>query len=256
MLVDTHAHIYLEQFNKDIDEVLERSKEAGIGKIFMPNIDRLSIDKMLSLEENHGELCIPMIGLHPCSVKADFEKELSIVEFWLEKREFAGIGETGIDLYWDKSFVDQQVEALKIQIGWARKYNLPIILHCRESIQETINLVSSETEDEVTGIFHCFTGTIEQATEIISLGFKLGIGGVVTFKNANLGKVIEKVDLEHIVLETDSPYLSPDPKRGKRNEPSYLQYIAQKIAEIKGREVKEIIATTTQNALKLFKRWD
>ncbi|MFC2123917.1 TatD family hydrolase [Bacteroidota bacterium] len=256
MLIDTHAHIYLAQFDQDIDEIVERSTLSGIHKIFLPNIDHTSIERMLSLEENYGDLCIPMMGLHPCSVKEDFEKELSIVESWLSKRAFAGIGETGIDLYWDKKFYYQQIEALKIQLGFARKYNIPIILHCRDSIQETINLVSTETNGSLAGIFHCFTGTYEQAMEIISFGFKLGIGGVVTFKNSQLNEVIEKIDLEHIVLETDSPYLAPEPERGKRNEPSYLKYIAQKIADIKEVEIEKLIDITTKNAFELFKEWN
>ncbi len=256
MLIDTHAHIYLSHFDQDIDKVVERSIASEIHKIFLPNIDHTSIEKMLSIEEKYAELCIPMIGLHPCSVKGDFEKELSVIESWLRKRAFAGIGETGIDLYWDKTFYAQQIEALKTQIRWAREYTIPIVLHCRDSIQETIDLVSAEADNDLTGIFHCFTGTYEQAKEIISLGFNLGIGGIVTFKNSQLYEVIEKVDLQHLVLETDSPYLAPEPFRGKRNEPSNLKYIAQKVADIKGITVQSLEEVTTQNALELFRRWD
>jgi TatD DNase family protein len=256
MLIDTHAHIYLEHFNQDMDEMIERSRRAGIRKIYLPNIDHTSIDRMLCLEEKYKDLCIPMIGLHPCSIKSDFEKDLSVMESWLAKRKFAGIGETGIDLYWDKTYFNHQIEALKIQISWAKKYMRPIILHCRGSIQQTIDVITSEVDRNLTGIFHCFTGTYDQAQEIISLGFLLGIGGVVTFKSSNLDDVVEKIDLEHIVLETDSPYLAPVPKRGKRNEPCFLTFIAEKIADIKGITLGDVKERTSQNALNLFREWE
>jgi len=252
MLVDTHAHIYLEQFDKDIDEVIERSISSGVKKIYLPNIDHTSIDRMLSLVEKNRELCFPMMGLHPCSVNSNLDRDLAEVETWLGKGDFAGIGETGIDLYWDKTYYQQQVEALKIQIGWAKEYSLPIILHCRDSIQETIDLVSAQAGDDLTGIFHCFTGTCEQAKEIISFGFKLGIGGVVTFKNSKLDEVIKAIGINHIVLETDSPYLSPDPRRGKRNEPSNLGFIVKKLTEITGISEQELRNITTRNASELF----
>ena len=256
MLIDTHAHIYLENFDQDLDEVVEKSRNADIKKIYMPNIDQSSIQRMLSVEEKYPEVCMPLMGLHPCSVKDDFEEELKIVESWLSKRNFVGIGETGLDLYWDKSYYKQQVEALIIQINWAKNYQLPIILHCRDSIQETINIIEKEKDKNLHGVFHCFTGTLEQAKQIVSLGFILGIGGVLTFKNSNLNEIIENISLEYLVLETDSPYLAPMPYRGRRNEPSYLTFIADRIADFKGISKSEVERITTENALTLFKDGD
>ena len=250
--IDTHAHIYLPQLKEDISEVLERSQEKGIVRIYMPNIDESSIDDMLEIEEKFPDICIPMMGLHPCSVDKKFEKQLYQVEKWIDDREFAAIGEIGTDLYWDKSFWDQQQEALKIQLEWAREKKWPAILHCRESIDETIELVSSVNDQDLYGIFHCFTGSLDQAERIIELGFYLGIGGVSTFKNGGLEEVIESVDLNKIVLETDSPYLAPVPHRGKRNEPSYIPLIAERIAELKNIELGEVAETTTKTALQIF----
>lgn len=253
MFIDTHAHLYSEEFNNEREAILSKSFDLGVQKIYMPNIDHTSIDGMMELENKHPNQCISMMGLHPCYVKKDFEKELYIVEDWLNKREFCAVGEIGIDLYWDKTFLAQQEEALKIQIMFAQKFKLPIIIHCRNSFRETIELIKSVKNDTLEGIFHCFSGTKEEADEVISLGFKLGIGGVVTFKNGGLDKILPDINLEHIVLETDSPYLAPIPYRGKRNEPSYIPIIAQKIAEIKNCPIEEVQKTTTQNALALFK---
>ncbi|MCZ6521088.1 MAG: TatD family hydrolase [Bacteroidetes bacterium] len=250
--IDTHAHIYLEQFKKDIADVVERSIENGVEKIYLPNIDHTSIDDMLELEHKFPGVCFPMMGLHPCSVDNDFEKQLYIAEDWIGKRDFNGIGEIGTDLYWDKTFWEQQQEALKIQLGWAREKKWPAILHCRESIDETIGIVKEMKHTDLRGIFHCFTGTVEQAEEIINLGFYLGIGGVSTFKNGGLEEVLEKVDLAHMVLETDSPYLAPVPFRGKRNEPSRIPLIADRIAILKNIEVEQVGEITSQNAIKIF----
>lgn len=250
--IDTHAHIYAIEFKEDIDEVLEKSRKENIAKIYMPNIDHRSIDSMMELEEKNQDFCISMMGLHPGSVKKDFEKELYQVEEWLTKRKFAAIGEAGIDLYWDKTFLAQQEEALKIQIELAKKYNLPIILHCRDSFEETISIIEKHKEEHLTGIFHCFTGNLDEANRVINAGFLLGIGGVVTFKNGGLDKVLPDIELKNIVLETDSPYLAPVPFRGKRNEPPYLLYIASRIAELKKTEIEQVMEITTHNAIRLF----
>lgn len=252
-MIETHAHIYAEQFKNDIAEVLERSQETGIQKIVMPNIDHTSIDGMMELEEKNPNFCLSTMGLHPCSVDKGFEKELYIIEEWLNKRDFVAIGEMGTDLYWDKTFIDQQVEAFKIQVEWAKKFKRPIIIHCRESLDMTIDLVEALKTDELTGVFHCFNGTVEQAERIAGMDFYLGLGGVTTFKNSGMDQVVPKLDLDRIVLETDSPYLAPVPNRGKRNEPSYLELVARKIADYKEMSLDDLKSKTTENANKLFK---
>ncbi|MTI20459.1 TatD family deoxyribonuclease [Fulvivirga sp. RKSG066] len=251
--IDSHAHIYLDKFKDDRADVLNRAFEAGVDKIFMPNIDHTSIDDMLELEQKYPKNCFSMMGLHPCSVKKDFEKELYLVEEWLGQRNFTAVGEIGTDLYWDKSFWEQQKEAFNIQASWAKQKKLPIVIHCRESIDENIKLVEDLQDEDLTGVFHCFSGTLEQAKRIIDLGFYLGLGGVSTFKNGGLDKVVPEIDLKHIVLETDSPYLAPTPHRGKRNEPSYIPDIAKKIASYKQVGLDEVAEITTQNSLKLFR---
>lgn len=250
--IDTHAHIYSSEFKDDRAQMLERSADQGISKIYMPNVDHTSIDDMLELESRSNGKYISMMGLHPCSVKKDFQRELYLVEEWLSKRKFVAIGEIGTDLYWDQTFWEQQKEAFVIQVNWAKKYKLPIVIHCRESMDQTIELVEQMQDGNLTGIFHCFSGNVEQAERIAKLNFYLGIGGVVTFKNSGLDKVIPEVSLDNIVLETDSPYLAPVPHRGKRNEPGYIPIIADKIAEYKRVPLAEIKSATTQNALKLF----
>ncbi|SMD32157.1 TatD DNase family protein [Reichenbachiella faecimaris] len=251
-LVETHAHIYSDKFKDDVDEMIQRSREQGVEKIYMPNIDSESIDAMLELEYRYPGYCIPMMGLHPCSVDKNFEKELYIVEDWLNKREFVAVGEMGTDLYWDKSFYEQQKEAFKIQSKWAIQQDRPIVIHCRESIDETIALVDDLKTEKFRGIFHCFSGTVEQANQIIELGFLLGIGGVATFKNGGLEPVLKSIPLDHLVLETDSPYLAPVPNRGKRNEPAYLNLVAEKIAAIKNITKNEVAKATTENAYRIF----
>ena len=251
-MIETHAHIYAEQFKEDIGEVLERSQEAGIEKIIMPNIDHTSIDGMMELEDKNPGFCLATMGLHPCSVDKDFEKELYIIEEWLGKRDFVAIGEMGTDLYWDTTFKEQQVEAFKIQVEWAKKYQRPIIIHCRESLDLTIDLVESVKSDELTGVFHCFNGTVAQAQRIVELGFYLGLGGVTTFKNAGMDQVVPELDFERIVLETDAPYLAPTPNRGKRNEPAFLELIAQKVADYRTMSLEDLKKQTTINAQKLF----
>lgn len=250
--IDSHAHIYLDKFKKDIDEVLQRSFDKGVNKVIMPNIDHTSIDDMLELENKYPDNCIPMMGLHPCSVNKNFEKELYLVEEWLNKRDFAAVGEIGTDLYWDKSFWEQQKEAFTIQVNWAKEKNLPVVIHCRDSIDETIALVEELQDDSLIGVFHCFTGSVDQAKRIEALGFYLGLGGVSTFKNGGMDKVIPELSIEKIVLETDSPYLAPAPHRGKRNEPSYIPDIAKKIATYLEKGLDEVAEITTQNSLNLF----
>lgn len=252
MLIDSHCHIYSEQFDADRDEVISRATDQGIEKIYMPNIDRTSIDVMLEVEHRQGETCIPMMGLHPCSVGKHFEKELYVVEEWLKKRRFVAIGEIGTDLYWDRTWWPQQQEALKIQLDWAADMRYPVVLHCRESIDETIEIVRPYAERGLRGVFHCFTGTEEQAKEITDMHFHLGIGGVATFKNGGLENVLTRLPLEVFVLETDSPYLAPTPHRGKRNEPAYVRLVAERIAAIREIPLEEVIQTTSDSTTRLY----
>jgi TatD DNase family protein len=249
---DTHAHIYLKDFDEDRETMLRQCDDVDISKIYMPNIDHTSIDVMLEVEHRYPNQCFSMMGLHPCSVKKDFESELYRVEEWLTKRRFAAVGEMGTDLYWDKTFWGQQQEAFKIQVSWAKQYKLPIVIHCRESVDQTIELLEPLLDGKLTGIFHCFSGNLEQAMKIISMGFYLGIGGVVTFKNGGLDKILPDINLEKVVLETDSPYLAPTPHRSKRNSPLYIPHIAGKIAEIKNITADDVKLITTRNALNLF----
>lgn len=251
-LADSHAHIYAEEFKADIDEVIDRSREAGIEKIYMPNVDGASIEEMLALAQKYPGFCIPMMGLHPCYVTEDFQKDLYLIEEYLNKGGFCAVGEIGTDLYWDKTTFDRQKEAFNIQCDLAIKHKLPVAIHCRESIDETIALVAPFAQHGLSGVFHCFSGTLDQAQQVVKMGFKLGIGGVATFKKGGLEPVIEGIALENILLETDSPYLAPTPHRGKRNEPAYIKLVAQKIAELLHREVTEIGEITTANSIKLF----
>ena len=252
-LVDSHAHIYSEEFKDDLAAAVARATEAGIEKIYMPNIDHTSIDAMLEAEAAFPGQGISMMGLHPAYVKKDFESELYLVEEWLNKRNFAAVGECGIDLYWDKTFFPQQQEALKVQLELAKKHNLPIILHTRNSFDETYELVSAAQDGTLRGIFHCFSGTVEQAAKVKELSFLMGIGGVATFKNGGLDKVLPHVALEDLVLETDCPYLAPVPHRGKRNEPAYIPLVLKRVAELMQKSEEEVAEITTQNALNLFK---
>ncbi len=249
---DTHAHLYASQFKTDRHDMLMRSVEAGVQRHYLPNIDRESIEGMLELEEKYPTHCFATMGLHPCSVGKDFEKDLYDIEAWLSKRTFKAIGEMGTDLHWDKTYFEQQKEAFKIQAGWAKKYKIPLIIHCRKSTYETIALLKELQDGTLRGIFHCFGGSLEEAQEIIKLGFLMGIGGVVTYKNAGLKEVLPQIDIQHLVLETDAPYLTPEPHRGKRNESSYIPLIAQKIADFKQIPLEEVKQKTTENALRLF----
>lgn len=255
MFIDTHTHLYLEEFDGDRNAVIKKAMSSGIEKFYLPNIDSTSIDVMLQLEKDYPQNCFAMMGLHPCSVKENVEDELKLVEEWLDKRKFCAIGEIGLDLYWDKTFFEQQKMAFRKQIDWALQYNYPIVIHCREAFNEIYELLSSY-QKLPKGIFHCFSGTLEQANKIIAFGgFKLGIGGVVTFKNSGLDKVVEQLDMQHLVLETDSPYLAPNPFRGKRNESGYLVQIAQKIGQLKDLSIAEVGEITTKNAQEIFRSW-
>jgi len=251
-LIDTHTHLYLKEFNADIDEVIQRAEAEGVIKFFLPAIDSTETNAILDLEKKFPGKCMAMMGLHPCSVKENYKEELDKVSQMLQQRKFAGIGETGLDFYWDTSFVKEQYESLHIQAGWALKYNLPLILHTRNAMQETIDVIKSYNGKGLRGIFHCFGGTIQNANDIINQGFFLGIGGVITYKNSGLAEIIKDIDLAHIVLETDAPYLTPLPFRGKRNESSYLKYIVQKIAEVKNISVEEVAKQTSLNAENIF----
>ncbi|MFC2137699.1 TatD family hydrolase [Bacteroidota bacterium] len=251
--IDSHTHLYLKQFEQDRDEVIESAIKLGIEKMVLPNIDSNSIQPILKICQQYPNHCFPTLGLHPSSVNKNYKKELKIIEDWIKEVEICAIGEIGIDLYWDKTNIEEQKEALKSQIKITIKNDLPIIIHSRESFNEIIDVLDTFKSEKLTGIFHCFTGTIEQAEIIISRGFSLGIGGVVTFKNSGLDNTLKNIDISHIILETDSPYLAPVPKRGQRNESSYLVHIAKKIAEIKSMTIKEVAEITTQNALQLFR---
>lgn len=252
MFIDTHTHLYSEEFDADRNEIIKNAITKGITKLYLPNVDSTSIDGMLQLEKEFPENCFAMMGLHPCSVKENYLEELAIIEGWLTKRKFVAIGEIGMDLYWDKTFLKEQEIAFKKQINWALAYNYSIVIHCRNAFDEIYSILNSY-QTLPKGIFHCFSGTIEQAEKILALkNFKLGVGGVVTFKNSGLDKVLESINIEDLVLETDSPYLAPMPYRGKRNESSYIPLIAQKIADIKGVSIEEVKKITTQNAHFIF----
>jgi TatD DNase family protein len=251
-LVDSHTHLYVSSFNTDRDAMIQRARLAGVSRFYLPAIDSETTDAMLELEKKYPGECFAMMGLHPCSVNENYKAELELVEKWLAERSFAAVGEIGLDFYWDKSHTEQQYEAFRIQIEWALAYNLPINIHTRNAMQETINVVKEYKGRGLRGIFHCFTGSYESAKQIIDTGFLLGIGGVVTYKNAGLAESLTKIPLKHLVLETDAPYLTPVPFRGKRNESSYLQYVVKKLAEIYHVSEEEVGETTTANALNLY----
>jgi TatD DNase family protein len=250
-IIETHAHIYDQAFVEDREAMLEKAFSVGVSEIWMPNCNSETIEGMMALANQYPNKCLPMMGLHPCYVKEDFEKELYIVEDWLSKYQFLAIGEIGMDLYWDKTFVEQQEKAFLYQCQLAKKHHLWIDIHSRNAFWETVALIEKNADPHLKGIFHCFTGTLEEAQKAIDLGFLLGIGGVATFKNGGLDKVLPHISLENIVLETDAPYLAPVPYRGKRNESAYLPIIAQKVADLMECSVEKVLETTSQNALKL-----
>lgn len=253
-MIDTHTHLYSEQFDEDREAMIERALEEGVKRFFLPNIDSSSVSGMKALVEKYPQKCFPMMGLHPCSVGENVEEELALVEKELQSKQYIAVGEIGIDLYWDKSFHEQQEMAFRKQIDWAKEMQLPIVIHCREAFDEILTVLDEVNDDSLSGIFHCFTGDLKQAKHILNYGdFKLGIGGVLTFKNSGLDKVVEQLDLKDLVLETDSPYLAPAPFRGKRNESAYVSKVAEKLAEIFKLPLTKIAEQTTANALEIFK---
>ncbi|MBK7939162.1 MAG: TatD family hydrolase [Lewinellaceae bacterium] len=252
-MIDTHAHLYSPKFDNDRPDMVRRAIAQGVVRMYLPNIDSESIQPMLDLEAAFPEHCFAMMGLHPGHVQPDtWEQELALVEKWLAERAWAGVGETGIDLYWDKSTLEIQKKSFARQIEWAKDLDLPVIIHSRESNEECLELVKNGQDGRLRGIFHCFSGTLEQAQRMIDLGFMLGIGGTLTYAKSELPEVLREVPLESIVLETDSPYLPPVPNRGKRNESAYVALVAEKLSEVKVLPLEKIARVTTANALRMF----
>ncbi len=253
MLIDTHSHVYLSDFENDRDEMIDRAKEKGVNKILLPNIDLASINELNILCNPSNPMFKGMMGLHPGSVNKNYKKDLVRIKEELFNGNYCAVGEIGIDLYWDRTFISEQIEAFKIQIDWAIELNLPIAIHARDSFSEIIKVLSLYKDTSLTGVFHCFSGSKEEMDEALSFkGFMLGIGGVLTFKNSGLDKIIDAAPIDRIVLETDAPYLAPVPYRGKRNEPAYIHIVAAKLAEIKGLTMEEVQDITSSNAIKLF----
>ena len=251
-LIDTHCHLYNKEFANDIAETIQRAEKEGVEKFYLPAVDSGSFEDLLALEARYPGKCIGMTGLHPCSVKEDYVSELKLVEEWLGRRPWVAVGEIGLDFYWDRTFEQQQYEAFHRQTEWALQYDIPIVIHSRDSMAESIGVIREHQKGKLKGIFHCFGGGVEFAREIVDLGFYLGIGGVVTYKNSGLPATLQEIDLKYLVLETDAPYLSPVPFRGKRNESSYLKYVVARLAEIKGVSEEEVARITTENAQKIF----
>ncbi len=252
MITDTHTHLYSSQFDEDQAETIQRAKDAGVSRFFIPAIDSSYTESMIKLENNFPNDIFLMMGLHPTSVKENYLEELAHVKEWIDKKDFYAIGEIGIDLYWDKTLLTIQQEAFRTQIKWAKEKKLPIVIHCRDAFDEVFEVLESEKGDDLRGIFHCFTGNLEQAKTAISYNMKLGIGGVATFKNGKIDKFLNEIDLKDIVLETDSPYLAPTPYRGKRNESAYITNVVDKLVDIYGLTFNEIAEITTQNSKDVF----
>jgi TatD DNase family protein len=251
-MIDTHAHLYVDDFREDIKEVIARAAAEGVTRVYLPAIDSGTLEAMLKLEADFAGICIAMMGLHPCSLKENWREELAVVEKQLFSRPFAAVGEIGLDYYWDKTYVAEQALAFHQQVEWALALDKPIVIHSRNSTSECIKIVAEHQKGGLKGIFHCFGDSVETARQIIDLGFYLGIGGVLTYKKSGLAGVLAEISLEHIVLETDAPYLTPVPFRGKRNESSYLKHIVARLAEVKGVTPEEVMAITTANAEKIF----
>ncbi|GAB5417519.1 MAG: TatD family hydrolase [Crocinitomicaceae bacterium] len=253
MYVDTHTHLFTDAFDEDRDIVVQRAIDAGIEYLLLPNIDGETIEAMHQLEKAYPNNCYAMMGLHPGSVKENWEEELAKVKAHLFSRKYVAVGEIGMDLYWDTTFIEEQRQAFRQQVSWAKELQIPIAIHARDAFDEIFTILDEMNDDRLTGVFHCFTGNLEQARHVASYGgFKMGIGGVVTYKKAAMDQVLTHVDLKHLILETDSPYLSPVPFRGKRNESSYVIHIAEKLSDIYGIPLKEIEEVTTKNAFELF----
>ena len=256
MFIDTHTHLFVEQFNEDREEVVQRAMDAGVEVMLLPNIDLESIPQMNELAAKYPNNCFPMMGLHPGSVDQNWKQTLQTIEKELFENTYIAVGEIGIDLYWSREFEEAQKEVFRQQVLWAKELGKPIVIHAREAFDEIFEIIDELNDESLTGIFHCFTGTLEQANHVINYGgFKMGLGGVLTYKKSGLDKVIENVDLKHLVLETDSPYLPPTPYRGKRNESSYLLHIAEKLADVQSITLKQVAEVTTQNAKEIF-NWD
>ena len=255
MFIDTHTHLYVDAFDEDRNEIVQKAIDSGVEKLLLPNIDVDTIQSMHNLCGQFPNNCFPMMGLHPGNVKEDWESQLNTMKNHLfNSDKYIAVGEIGMDLYWDKTFIEEQKEAFRIQVNWAKELNLPIVIHAREAFQEIFDIIDELNDSQLTGVFHCFTGDLDQANHILNYGgFKLGLGGVLTYKNAGLDKVIKEIDLKHLILETDSPYLPPTPFRGKRNESSYVVHIAEKLADIYDVKLQEIAESTTKNANELFK---
>ncbi len=252
MFTDSHTHIYLKEFDNDIDTVIQNAINNGVNRFLLPNIDLDTIPKLLSMCKEKKTNLFPMIGLHPCSVSNNYMSDLDKMNSYIKNSNCIAIGEIGLDLYWDDKFIIEQQNAFQIQINWAKKHKLPIVIHSRNSFNEIYTILKKENNNHLNGVFHCFSGDYYQAQKIIEMGFYLGIGGLLTFKNSTLSEVIKRIDLKHLILETDSPYLAPEPMRGKRNEPKFIPIIAQKIAEIKNISLNEIAEITNQNVNKIF----
>ncbi len=251
-MIDTHAHIYASEFDNDRDDVVQRALEQGVEKILLPNIDLESIQPMLATEAAYPDVCRSMMGLHPCYVDSNVKQTLDTIHSWFDKHSFIAVGEIGIDLYWDKTYKAEQEMAFITQLNWAKEMNLPVVIHTRDSIEETLALLRSEQDGSLSGVFHCFGGSVEEAKAINDLGFHLGLGGVSTFKNGGMDKVIPHLDMNYVILETDCPYLAPVPHRGKRNEPAYVSLIAQRIADLRNCSINDINTITSKNVKQLF----
>jgi TatD DNase family protein len=252
-MIDTHAHVYAEEFNQDRDQVIQRALEQGIDTVLLPNIDLDSIESMLATERAYPEICRSMMGLHPCYVDQNVEQTLVTIESWFERHDFIAVGEIGIDLYWDKTYQTQQEFAFIRQLDWAKQRDLPVVIHTRDSMQETLDILTQQQDGRLRGVFHCFGGSIEQAQEINQLGFHLGMGGVSTFKNGGMDKVIPYLDINYLILETDCPYLAPAPHRGKRNEPAYTHLVAKRISELTELTIEQVDTITSRTARSLFR---
>lgn len=252
IITDTHTHLYSEAFDEDRNDMMQRALDAGVERFFIPAIDSTYTQSMLDLETNYPDNVFLMMGLHPTHVKENYKEELAHVEEWLSRKKFYAVGEIGVDLYWDKTFLKEQQEAFAYQISLAKKHRLPIVIHCRDAFDEVFEVLEQEKGDDLYGIFHCFTGTLEQAHQAISYNMKLGIGGVATFKNGKIDTFLNQIDLKHIVLETDAPYLAPTPYRGKRNESSYIIKVLEKLSSIYSMPEEEIAAITTKNSKDVF----
>ena len=251
-IIDSHIHLYLEEFSNDREKLIKNAENENIKKFLLPNIDLESVEKMISLCKKHPKKCYPMIGLHPCYVDNNYVEKLSILENYLNTTKFIAVGEIGIDLHWDKTYINEQKKAFKTQISWAKKNHLPIVIHCRNSFDEIYKILKEEYDENLFGVLHCFGGSVEQAKKLIDMNFFLGIGGVLTFKNSNLKSVLQQVPIDKILIETDAPYLSPSPYRGKRNEPEFIKYTAQKICEIKNISMQDLTNQLYKNTKSLF----